>query len=117
MKGRVQEIWLAWPPMLYQRDGLSWADISFDKAEKRTGASRDASSAGKAHTSCDGYKRGLQLRSTWLSRLLPPAASQQREVPQIASLTQANGPSCALAPPGCCSVLQERVMIVRIALT
>lgn len=57
--------------------------------------------------------RGLQLRSTWCGRLPPPAAAWQREVLQIASLTQANGPSCALVAPGCCSLLQERLMIVQ----
>lgn len=34
MKGRVQEIWLAWPPMLYQRDGLSWLTSALIKLKK-----------------------------------------------------------------------------------
>lgn len=34
MKGRVQENWLAWPPVLYQRDGLSWLALALIKLKK-----------------------------------------------------------------------------------
>lgn len=81
--------------------------------KKTTGASGDALSAGKAQTSCDRCKSGLQLRSARLGRLPPPAAVRQHVVLQIASLAQANGPSSALVPPGCCSLLQERMMIAQ----
>lgn len=57
----------------------------------------------------------MQLRNTRLGRLPLPAAARQHKVFQIASLAQANGPSCALVPPGCCSLLQERMMIAQSA--
>lgn len=38
MKGRVQENWLAWLLVLYQRDGLSWLTSALINLKKDNGS-------------------------------------------------------------------------------